>query len=81
MNSDPIELALREITDAKQLLEAVITSSEAFDYVRAKATLDELRLKIKVLGRRQAELMEQRSPLMTHIIPFPESNGPRATGG
>lgn len=80
MNSDPVEVALREITDTKQMLEALITSSESFDYVRAKATLDELRLKIKVLARRQAELGVGRTADLSQIIPFPASCGPRATG-
>jgi hypothetical protein len=68
---EPVEIALREITATKHLLQALITASESFDYHRAKATLQELELKVKVLGRVQAELMTQRPPLPEHIIPFP----------
>jgi hypothetical protein len=71
MNSDPLDLAIREVTDAKRLLDALITSSESFDYPRAKATLEELRLKVRVLGRVQAELAAGRGPASARIIPFP----------
>ena len=74
MSREPMEIALREITDTKRLLEALITSSQSFDYVRAKAILEELRLKVKVLGRFQAELMTQQPPVSEHIIPFPFSD-------
>lgn len=71
MNCDPLEIALREVTDTKRLLDALITSSESFDYVRAKATLEELRLKVRVLSRVQADLGARQTPLPDHIIPFP----------
>ncbi len=71
MNSDPIDVALREITDARYLLETLITASESFDYFRAKATLEELRIKVKVLARIQAEMAAQHGALPEQIIPFP----------
>jgi hypothetical protein len=71
MTSDPLELALREISDTRRLLDALITSSESFDYVRAKATLEELRLKARVLAGIEAELTGRRGPAQNHIIPFP----------
>jgi hypothetical protein len=71
MNFDPIEIALREITDTKRLVERLLTRSESFDYVGAKATLVELRLKLKALSRAQAELIALRSPPPEYIIPFP----------
>lgn len=71
MNSDPLEIALREITDAKRLLEALIRSSESFDYFQAKATLEELRVKVRVLARTQADLRNERPVLPDGIIPFP----------
>jgi hypothetical protein len=74
ISSEPMEIALREITDTKRLLEGLITSSQSFDYVRAKATFEELRLKVKVLGRFQAELIAQQPPVSEHIIPFPFSD-------
>ena len=71
MNADPLELALREVTDTKRLLDALISASESFDYIRAKATLEELRLKVRVLGRVQAELSAERASADSLIIPFP----------
>jgi hypothetical protein len=73
MNCDPLEVALREVTDTKRLLDALITSSESFDYLRAKATLEELRLKVRVLSRVQAELSACQVAIPDHIIPFPLS--------
>jgi hypothetical protein len=71
MSANPLDIAIREITDTRRLLETLITSSESFDYIRAKATLEELRLKTKVLGRVQADLLAQRGPVPERIIPFP----------
>ena len=71
MNSDPLELALREVTDTKRLLEALITSSESFDYRRAKATLQELNVKVRTLSRMQAEFIGGRGLAPERIIPFP----------
>jgi hypothetical protein len=76
MNSDPIEIALREIAETRRLLESLVTSSESFDYFRAKATLEELRLKIRVLGRIEAELVDQRPAAPERIVPFPLSVRP-----
>jgi hypothetical protein len=70
-SSDPLDVALREVTDTKRLLEALITSSESFDYVRAKRTLQELTLKVKVLGRLQADLAAQSQAVSARILPFP----------
>jgi hypothetical protein len=72
---DPIDIALREVTDTKRLLEALVRSSESFDYVRAKATLEQLRVKVRVLGRTQAELTAHRSVgISDRIVPFPVSS-------
>ncbi len=72
MKADPLETALREVTDTKRLLEALVAASESFDYLRAKATLDELRLKIKTLTRTQEVLMDQRGAIPGCVIPFPQ---------
>lgn len=71
MNPDPLELALREVSDTKRLLEILITSSETFDYVRAKATLEELQVKVRTLSRYQAELSTRQQISPRRIIPFP----------
>lgn len=73
MSAEPLDIAIREITETRRLLEALITSSESFDYTRAKATLEELRLKAKILGRIQADLMGQSRPLPDGVIPFPSA--------
>ena len=54
MSNDPVEVALREITEARNLLEGLITSSESFDYLQAKVVLKKLNRKIRELGRYQA---------------------------
>ena len=56
MNSNPIALALREIEETRKLVSGLITSSETFDYVNAKAALQNLERKIKHLERIQAQM-------------------------
>jgi hypothetical protein len=56
MNVDPVSLALQNITETKRLLQTLITSSESFDYFKAKATLDLLDKKLKHLTKVQAQL-------------------------
>src|SRR5690606_9011647 len=53
---DPLDLAIRKISETRNLLALVITSSESFDYLKAKAALAELQLKIRDLARLQAKL-------------------------
>ena len=76
MSSDPVQLALREITETKHLLEALIISSESFDYCAAKAALGSLQKKVRSLGKLQAELSAQRSDMPEWIIPFPSPGQP-----
>ena len=59
MNSDPISIALQEITEARRLLETLITSSESFDYPKAKAALEQLTRKVRDLRQREAQLQAQ----------------------
>ena len=61
MNSDPIDIALRNISETRQMLERLITSSESFDYVQAKAALQELQKKVKTLAHLQNELTARRN--------------------
>ena len=56
MNPDPLSIALQEITEARRLLETLITSSESFDYPKAKATLQLLTRKVRDLRMHEAEL-------------------------
>lgn len=56
MKSDPLTTALRSVAETKHLVEALIFSSESFDYPKAKKTLNLLERKVKELGRLQAEM-------------------------
>jgi hypothetical protein len=59
MNPDPLSIALQEITETRRLLETLITSSESFDYPKAKVTLQQLTRKVRDLRKREAELQAQ----------------------
>ena len=56
MKSDPLTAALKSVAETKHLLEALIYSSESFDYRKAKKTIKLLDQKIKELGRMQSEM-------------------------
>jgi t-SNARE complex subunit (syntaxin) len=65
MKSDPLTTALRSVAETKHLLEALLISSETFEYAKAKKTLTLLHRKMKELGRLQAEmetLVHNREP-------------------
>ncbi|HUR47717.1 MAG TPA: hypothetical protein VMZ27_17670 [Candidatus Saccharimonadales bacterium] len=67
MNIDPLTMALREIAETRALLECLITSSEGFDYPKAKVALAGLDKKIRELTRIQSRLQEihrERDPLL-----------------
>jgi hypothetical protein len=76
MAIDPLSLALHEITETKRLLETLITSSESFDYPKAKVTLKHLERKMRDLGRLQHQLQAQcipeRDPKI-HVLDFAKS--------
>ncbi len=55
MNIDPLSLALIEIAETRNLLERLITSSESFDYVKAKDTLKKLNRKLRDLDKLQTK--------------------------
>ena len=56
MKPDPLTAALRNVAETKHLLEALLLSSESFDYPRAKNTVRLLERKVKELGRLQAQM-------------------------
>jgi hypothetical protein len=66
MISNPIDIAMREVAETRYLVEAFITSSESFDHLRAKATLQELQTKVRSLGKLQARLSAQQSVQVEH---------------
>lgn len=56
MKSDPLTTALRSVAETKHLVEALIYSSESFDYPKAKKTIAMLERKVKELARLQSEM-------------------------
>lgn len=72
MNPDPLSVALREVTDCKRLLETLITSSETFDYPKAKVALKQINRKLKELGKLQTQWQEQvkQSRPGIHVLDF-----------
>lgn len=77
MTTDPLSTALHEITQTKQLLELLITSSESFDYPRAKLALKELDRKVRQLGKLQHQWQNQRFPTADpkiHVLDFTKAS-------
>ncbi|MCI0352867.1 MAG: hypothetical protein L0Z53_25885 [Acidobacteriales bacterium] len=79
MAIDPLSLALHEITETKRLLETLITSSESFDYPKAKVTLKHLERKVRELGKLrklqyqlQTKRISERDPKI-HALDFAKS--------
>jgi len=72
MKTDPLDTALREIAETKNLLECLITSSESFDYPKAKIALKQLNRKVQQLGKLRAQfegLQKARHPNI-HVLDF-----------
>jgi hypothetical protein len=67
MTPDPLSIALREVTDCKRLLETLLTSSETFDYPKAKVALKQLDRKARELGKMQTELEREVKLARPHI--------------
>lgn len=67
-------LALRSVTRARQVLEQVVTSSESFDYRKAKQGLQELQHLIRELGRQESRLrsdLASTSGSRAQVLAFP----------
>ena len=75
MNLDPLATALKEIGETKDLVQSLITSSESFDYVKAKAALRELNRKIRELSRVRAKLeaVQKSGPPNIYVLDFKAS--------
>jgi hypothetical protein len=72
MTSDPLGAALKEISEARHLLQSLLTSSESFDYRQAKAVLKKLNRKVRDLARLQADYAKReklRAPNL-YILDF-----------
>jgi len=59
MNRNPVDIALQHVSETKHLLDALITSSESFDYQKAKSALKALERKSRELGQLRVELQAQ----------------------
>jgi hypothetical protein len=72
MNPDPLSVALREVTDCKRLLETLITSSETFDYPKAKVALKQINRKVRELGKLRTQWQERlkQSQPTIHVLDF-----------
>jgi hypothetical protein len=69
-SQDPLELAIRKISETRNLIQLLITSSESFDYPKAKAAVRDLQCKIVELSRLQNDLKEQ-CQIPVEVIEFP----------
>ena len=69
---DALSTALREIAETKHLLESLISSSESFDYPKAKTALKELSSKIRELAKARAKLeaLQRSTPGNIHVLDF-----------
>ena len=72
MNMDLLSTALTEISETKDLVESLITSSESFDYLKAKAAIKELSRKVRELARLRAkfEALQKASQANIHVVDF-----------
>ncbi len=72
MNMDPLAIALKEIVETKELLESMLTASESFDYLKAKAALKELQHKTRELAKVRAkfEALQKSSPPNLYVVDF-----------
>lgn len=68
----PNLLALRSIAEARHILTEVVTSSETFNYHKAKEGLKQLDRIIRDLGREEARLRAGgKSSDCAKVVPFP----------
>jgi hypothetical protein len=58
--AEPLDLAIRTLAETRKLLQLLITSSESFDYPKAKIALSMLSEKIKALEDVQRTLSRQQ---------------------
>jgi hypothetical protein len=67
VNADSLDIALRNIAETRSLLENLITSSESFDYPKAKIALKALQKKTRDLARLQTELQESKKAAASNV--------------
>jgi hypothetical protein len=59
---DPFAIALQNIVETRKLVEELVTSSESFDYRKAKAAIKSLQQMSRTLSQAHAELSRQTPP-------------------
>ena len=70
----PAGTALAKLIQARNILQEVVTSSESFNYPKAKAGIAQLERMIRDLGREEARLRgvaRSSPPAPSKVIPFP----------
>jgi hypothetical protein len=78
MNRNPVDLALQHVSETKHLLDSLITSSESFDYPKAKLALKALEKKSRDLGKLRAEMLATRIVVSApNVVSFPVSTPAR----
>jgi hypothetical protein len=60
MENDPVFLAIWHISDAKRILQELITSSKGFDRTAATKALKDLEAKVKFLAQLETEVRAQQ---------------------
>jgi hypothetical protein len=80
LHGDSVDLALRHVCETKHLLEALIHSSESFDYHAAKRHLGLLQTKIRELAKAKADLESLRTAPGPNVctVDFGGSDSPGA---
>ena len=65
-------MALKEIIETKEILESLLTSSETFEYLKAKAALKELNRKIRELSKVRAkfEALQRSTAPNIYVLDF-----------
>ena len=71
MNRNPIDVALQHVNETKHLLDALITSSESFDYQKAKGALRALQKKSRELGKLRASLLAELADVPQNVLALP----------
>ena len=75
MNAEPLDLAIRAVTETRRMLELVRESPDSFAYHLAKRAVAELQAKIRVLARVWARASESgpepNAPPALTVVPDP----------
>jgi hypothetical protein len=71
---DPLVIALQNIVQTRKLVEELVTSSESFDYRKAKAAIKSLQQMSRSLSKAQAALSNQtptrQAPTNIQVVDF-----------